>query len=400
LRAAKEVTSNESDASESSEATFSEPSTPPETLYLRKNASKAQQLGKKGKGKSGILVNRNEPTLVKEVLVEEEVNHFEEIKPKDAVEILRAAPKEENEKKHFRDHKKSKQVKPESPPPAAPVSPPAPKAQPIKEVKVAPVKEVKVAPVKEVKVVEEKVVRKKRSEQSSGNRSMVSEEAGITNLIREMSRTELTKNQIQVLIDFLLNKQSDTITADPTEWSEGKSDMVQKLKKQLQEKEAQLKNEQDALTGTQMKLKELRSEYNNDKVQFNASLKAYTDQLQSNKMEIKNLQSELHFMSEKHIAEKQSLSHTFKQLQSQYMQMKETLDVQESMPSIQQLQNDNQILQQEIIKKNQQVMELTAFVEESRLKDVSRRQVNDRDVLLKPSGSLFAGKVPDTCGRK
>lgn len=330
----------------------SEPSTPPETLILRKNAPKPNQQAKKGKGKGGILINRNEPVLVKEIPIVEEVNHFEEIHPKDAFEMFKSAPKEENEKKHFREHKKTKPVKAESPPPQ--MSPPKPQAP------------------KEIKVVEEKVIRKKRSEQTAGGaRLVVSEETGITPLIREMSRTDLTKNQIQVLIDFLLNKQSDTITHDPTEWSEGKSDLVQKLKKQLQEKEAQLKNEQDALTGTQSKLKELRSEYNNDKAQFNSSFKTFTEQLQNSKMEVKNLQGEIHFLTEKHLSEKQSMSLSFKQLQSQYMQMKETLKAQEGLPTIQQIQNDNQILQQEIIKKNQQVMELNSFVEESRQKDVS-----------------------------
>lgn len=354
MKFAKEITSNESDASESSEAVRSEPATPPETIVLRKNATKPQQQpqGKKGKGKSGILVNKNDPILIKDTSVEENVNHFEEIHPKDAVEIHRAVVKEEVEKKHFRDTKKSKPAKVETPP----ISP---KNQ---------------QQVKEQKPVEEKPARKKRNEPStsavveSGAVNLVSDETGITPLIRELSRADLTKNQIQVLIDFLLNRQSDTITHDPTEWSEGKSDLMQKLKKQLQEKEAQLKNEQDALSGMQTKLKELRSEFNFEKVQFNANLKLYTEQLQNSRMEIKNLQSDIQFLNDKHNTEKQNMSVSFKQLQAQCLQMKENLKVQEGLPNIQSLQSENALLQQEIANKSQQ---LNAFVEENRQKDVS-----------------------------
>lgn len=343
------MTSNESDASESSEAVRSEPATPPESLVLRKNASKAQQAGKKNKGKGGILVNKNEPILVKESSFVEEVNHFEEIHPKDAVEIHRNAVKEEAERK-----KKSKPAKVETPP----ISP-------------------KNQPIKEVRIVEEKPAKKKRSEPSTSAVdgavvSLVSDETGITPLIRELSRADLTKNQIQVLIDFLLNKQSDTLAHDPTEWSEGKSDLVQKLKKQLQEKEAQLKNEQDALAGMQSKLKELRTEFNTEKVQFNANLKAYTEQVHSGRMEVKNLQAEIQFMTDKHNSEKQSMSSSFKLLQTQCAQLKETLKVQEGLPNVEILQAENQTLQQEIAKRNQQVLELTARVEESCQKDVSR----------------------------
>jgi ribosome-binding protein 1 len=356
-KVAKEVTSNESDASESSEAVRSEPATPPETLVLRKNAAKPQQQqqqAKKSKGKGGILVNKNEPVLVKEAPIEEEVNHFEEIHPKDAVEMHVV------EKKHFRDTKKSKPAKLETPP----ISP---KNQPVK--------------------VEEKPAKKKRNEPSlsavdSGAIQLVSDETGITPLIREISRADLTKNQIQVLIDFLLNKQSDTLAHEPTEWSEGKSDLMQKLKKQLQEKEAQLKNEQDALSGMQSKLKELRSEFNTEKVQFNANLKAHAEHLQSSKMEIKNLQAEIQFLNDKHNNEKQTMSTSFKQVQAQYLQMKESVKAQEALPNVQQLQSDNQALQQEIAEKSQQILKLQAFVEEQSKKDVSLLCITLNNVSL------------------
>lgn len=324
---------------------------------MRKTVAKVQQAqpqSKKGKAKKGILSNKNEQTSVKEALIEEEINHFEEIHPKDAIEIHRLSSKDEPEKKNIREAKKPKPAKASTPP----VSP-------------------KNEPTKETKPADEKPARKKRNETStstvdSGMAQFISDETGITPLIRELSRAELTKNQIQVLIDYLLNKQSDTLAHDPTEWTEGKADLVQKLKKQLQEKEAQLKNEQDALTGMQIKLKELRTEVNSEKIQYNANIKAHSEQLNISRMEVKNLQSEIQFLTDKHNSDKQAMSTSFKQIQAQCMQMKETLKAQEGLPSVQQLQNDIRTLQQEIAMKNQQILELNPFVEDNRNKDVSK----------------------------
>lgn len=282
--------------------------------------------------------------MVKEVAeMNEELNHFEEIHPKDAVEIQRSS--EEKNVKPFRKNKPAKETPPVSP-----------KNQP------------------DAKAIDEKNIKKKKTVELSAvdgkTVQLVTDETGITPLIRELSRADLTKNQIQVLIDFLLNKQSDTITKDPTEWSEGKSDVLQKLKKQLQEKEAQLKNEQDALSGMQIKLKELRTELNTEKIQFNANLKSYVEQIQNFKSETKTLQSEIQFLNEKHNNEKQTMTASFKQLQAKYMQVQESLKAQESSVTIQQVQNENQLLQQDVVNKNKHIIELKALVDEKCQKEV------------------------------
>ncbi|CAO1406429.1 unnamed protein product [Diamesa serratosioi] len=351
---AKEATSNESEEDSDDSEIIEEPMTPAESLYLRKNAGKNQQAKKNKAVKAGILVNKVvDPVIVEEYSVPN-VNHFEETHPKDAVEIHRILVKEEStmessSNKNNIGMKKAKHIKVETPP----ISP-------------------KIVPAKEVKPVEEKVVRKKRSEQAMsanviGNGTMVDEEGGINPIVRELSRADLTRNQIQLLIDFLLNKQSDTLTKDPSEWSEGKSDLLQKLKKQLQEKEAQLKNEQDAGVGIQAKLKELRNEINAEKAQFNANMKAHSDELQARKNEIKNLTSEVQYLNEKHLSEKQSLSMSYKQLQAQCIQLKESLNSQEGMQNIQQVTEQNQLLQQDMVNKNQQIMEMKIFVDEKHL---------------------------------
>lgn len=203
--------------------------------------------------------------------------------------------------------------------------------------------------------------RKKRDTFATNN--VIGEEAEINQIIRSLSGSELTRNQIQLLIDFLLNKQSDTITQDPSEWSEGKTDVVAKLKKQLQEKESQLKNEQDAVFGIQAKLKEMRNEINAEKMQYNSTMKAHVEELNNRKMELRTLNQEIQYLTDKHTVEKQTLGAQFQQLQAKWLQLsKDNVNSQESVQKIQQLNESNKILQQELANKTQQFLELQQYV--------------------------------------
>ena len=121
----------------------------------------------------------------------------------------------------------------------------------------------------------------------------------------------------------------------------------------------------------QLKLKELRTELNTEKIQFNANLKAHMEQMQNYKSEVKTLQSEIHFLNEKHNNEKQTMTVSFKQLQAKYLQVSENLKAQETSVNTQQIQNENQVLQQEVVNKNQQIMELNVLIDENRQKEVS-----------------------------
>lgn len=346
----KEVSEHESESSDDSEI-IEEPLTPSEALVMRKNAQKPQQAATQQAKKANknnnnkpqpVAVSKSEPIVVaKPAPVEEVVQPVEE--PKPVVEAPRPAPEEKKAKK-------SKPVK-ETPP----VSP---KNQPI------------AAPAKPA-VVEEKPAKKKRSEASTSAVDGFIAADDITPLIREITKADLTKNQIQVLIDFLLNKQADTRVADPLEWSEGKSDLVQKLKRQLQETEAKWRNEQDALRGMQNKLKELRAELNSEKIQANVTIKSISEQMHACKLDLKGLQAELQNVNEKHTQEKQTLKVSYQQLHAKFAQMQESLKAQEELPNIQQLQSDNQLLHQELAKKQQHIMELNANVDESRQKEVS-----------------------------
>lgn len=274
---------------------------------------------KKLKPKAGILINKNEPVQVNKTQQEvPEANHFEQSHPKDMVEIRRESMEKEKEKEKDKEREKEKEK--------------APARKPKKTEEVQVVKKKNLVTSNPSIATSSPAIPQQQSD----------EETEIASLVRTMGKAELTRGQIQILIDFLLNKQQDTITKEPTEWSEGKSDVLQKLKKQLSEKEELLKNEQASVVALTAKLKDLRNEYNGEKSQFNATLKAYIEEINGKNLEIRNL-------SQTHAADKQNLSLQFQQVQQKYMQMKE-----ENMKTIQQLTESNNCLQQQIMFTHQQ----------------------------------------------
>ncbi|XP_063696225.1 ribosome-binding protein 1 isoform X2 [Culicoides brevitarsis] len=332
-----------------------------------KNANK----GKKNK-KGGILVNKSEHPLVSSEMVAEEANHFVELHPRDAVEIHRLQSLEEaNEAtlhkntRNFKDKKGRKYT-----PPISPVNQ-------IKDNKLAEEAE-STAIAEQPAPVKEKHSKKKKAESVAAAVHVPSKDTSdfhhqqfdedtVRTVLKTLRSAELTRNEIQILIDFLLNKQHDTTAKDPTEWTEGKSDVMQKLKKQLQEKEKQLLDEQEASNAFQAKLRELRSEINAEKSNFNATIKHHIEELNNKKKELQNISSELHYSKEKHNAEKVALSQQLQQLQSKFMQMKgETGASQEAIQKYQQLAVQHEQLKQELIDRNTVLAELQRRENEQR----------------------------------
>jgi ribosome-binding protein 1 len=160
-----------------------------------------------------------------------------------------------------------------------------------------------------------------------------------------------------------LNKQQDTISKDPTEWTEGKSDVMQKLKKQLQECGKQLLDEKQASVAFQNKLRELRAEMNNDKMIHGAHVKAYMEQINIKTLDIQTLNNEIKYMNDKFTTEKQQLTQQYQQLQGKLIQSNsnEAATQQEFGQQIQQLKDTNTLLQQDLANKNQMVVEMQKF---------------------------------------
>lgn len=362
-----------------------------------KKKDKPNQGKKNNKQKGGILLNKSEPVLVKQESAQE-INHFEEIHPKDALEIARqhkeedakksqpkevadkarqpaaattAAVKKEEEvktKSHPKDQRKQKN-KENAKPPLTKTS--AVEEIPVVSAVVAPVVTANpVAAPAEVKssanvVNKDKSNKKKKNELITQQLAAeVHDAVNVQSLVRILAKADLPRNDIQILIDFLLNKQQDTLTKDPSEWNDP-SDPLQKLKKQLQEKQNQLDEEQKGAAGLHAKLKELRQELNSEKSQASAVVKGFNEELNNKKLEVQSLSQQLQLVSDKYSAEKQALTHQFQQLQAKYVQLSEKhAAAQEGVASVAQLNENMQILQRELMTKSQLLNEKLQVEEE------------------------------------
>jgi hypothetical protein len=262
-----------------------------------KKAEKKEK-NKKNKKQGGILVNKTEvPAVAATNTTAPEINHFEETQPKDVIEIARTQKEEESKQKNVKEGKKKKQQQNEAKvveQPAKSTPPVSPKNAVAKEVVDAPVVVAPVAakPANSVTVQQkEKLNKKKKNEMITKQLQLaeIQDDTNVQAFLRILGKADLPRNEIQILIDYLLNKQQDTLTKDPSEWNDP-SDPLQKLKKQLQDKEMQLKAEQEATAAIHAKLKELRTELNTERSQANASVKILHDELNNKKLEQKNLQ--------------------------------------------------------------------------------------------------------------
>lgn len=74
---------------------------------------------------------------------------------------------------------------------------------------------------------------------------------------------------------------------------------MQKLKKQLAEKEKLLQEEQEALIGAQNKLREIRAEQNAEKSQFIQKIRQFEETLQNKQIEIQAINNRLHTQTQK-----------------------------------------------------------------------------------------------------
>ncbi|XP_011193454.1 interaptin isoform X2 [Zeugodacus cucurbitae] len=281
------------------------------------NSKQKSKKEKKSKT-SGILVNKNEPIVVRENLViEEAANTFETKQPKDTVE-LKKHDKKDNSKKE-KNGKKDKNIVVEKPITLATEQQQPSVAEPVVQPQVA----------KELKQQDEKVRHgspkahaasnasgnnktkqqtKKQNKETAATKELVlaldklsdSDTIGVSLLMNLFRRAELNRSEIQILIDYLLNKQQDT-PATHSEWSD---DICQKLKRQLEEKEKALAEEQEASIGIQAKLRDLRTEINTERAQLNATVKNYVETINSKEQQIALLNQDIQTLNDKFAQER------------------------------------------------------------------------------------------------
>ncbi|XP_011504338.1 PREDICTED: kinectin-like isoform X3 [Ceratosolen solmsi marchali] len=301
-----------------------------------------------------ILVNKDEATNLTneynslQTVSHEESNHFDVIQPKDDLELIRShsrenlhqisqsesivnkSPKEtptkskknakEKDSKKKDDHKDEKKEVVSSS---------------VQQVNKENIKEIKEKPkessreLKESKepkeIIRETIIPVQSSNKESKKvkkkndilAQIGGDKDGINfSLLKPLvQKAELSRTEIQFLIDQLLNKQQEN-PWEHAEWTESRADPVIKLKKQLAEKEKALKDEQEASVSVQNKLLELRAELNGERSRLTASVRQLEEALNAKITEAQTLHTRMQHILESHSAEKQGFSRQIEQLQS------------------------------------------------------------------------------------
>ncbi|CAG4953916.1 unnamed protein product [Parnassius apollo] len=294
-----------------------------------------------------ILINKEDPSCVSDpstVPSPTASNHFEEMQPKDEFELLHSTFVEKTlEKKEDSGEKKeSKQPKPTKIGKVA--SKPAAVPEPVKEETVQErnnsvdgakeqrkvKKGEKKSTSEETVVTAEEVVpplnapqpselttdkllkqalapvaappapsppggkNKKKKAEPNVLSLMASDSGGVavSELVRVVRDATLSRTEIQILTDALLNKHHDPLP-EHSEWTEGPNDPMQKMKKQLAEKEKALADEIEASQALHAKLKELRATLNAERGRAAAASRAAEAAAGAARAELHTLQARL-----------------------------------------------------------------------------------------------------------
>lgn len=205
----------------------------------------------------------------------------------------------------------------------------------------------------------------------AGVASSTVDEINVNAIITLLGRSELTRSEIQILIDFLLNKQQDTINVTHSDWSD---DIAHKLRKQLEEKDRILTEEQKASLALHQKLREMRAEWNGERIASVQKLNASAEELNALKLDLNQLQQDAQLASDRHVAEKQQLTTQVQHLQQKLFQEKNNQS-QETAQKIQQLTDANALTAAELLSKNAIIQDLQEKF--MRIRDESLKKIAD-----------------------
>ncbi|XP_032576773.1 ribosome-binding protein 1 isoform X1 [Drosophila sechellia] len=308
---------------------------------------------------AGILVNKNETVAVKPPANAEEtptLNNFETKVPKDVVELKKQEQKERKEDNNNKQQSQKKvaggNVSKKEKVAAVETEAPVVTKQILKQQQ----QQQNGSPKTQHNQANNKTKQQQQNKKQNHKETLSTKDLahaldkladhqnqtiGVNALMNVFSRAELNRSEIQILIDYLLNKQQD-MPSSHSEWSD---DICQKLKRQLEEKEKLLAEEQEASIGIQAKLRELRQEVNTERAQMHARNQAYIDKLQGKEQELAALNQELSSLNDKLTLERQQLTTLRREKQA-------------NSQDLVQLQR----LQQDLAHKEKCLAEMTAFV--------------------------------------
>ncbi|XP_017046949.1 putative uncharacterized protein DDB_G0271606 isoform X2 [Drosophila ficusphila] len=310
---------------------------------------------------AGILVNKNETVAIKAPIISEEtpsLNNFETKVPKDVVELKKQEQKERKEDNNNKQQSQKKNgggnVAKKEKPAAAEAEAPVVTKQILKQQQQQ--QQQNGSPKTQHNQANNKTKQQQQNKKQNQKETLTAKDLaqaldkladhqnqtiGVNALMNVFSRAELNRSEIQILIDYLLNKQQD-MPASHSEWSD---DICQKLKRQLEEKEKLLAEEQEASIGIQAKLRELRQEVNTERAQMHARIQAYNDKLQGKEQELAALNQELSSLNDKLALERQQFQTLLREKQA-------------NSQDLVQLQR----LQQDLAHKEKCLADMTAFV--------------------------------------
>ncbi|XP_044314752.1 putative uncharacterized protein DDB_G0271606 isoform X2 [Drosophila rhopaloa] len=305
---------------------------------------------------AGILVNKNETVAVKAPANLEEtpaLNSFETKVPKDVVELKK---QEQKERKEDNNNKQQTQKKNGGGNVAKKEKPAAGETEATVVTKQILKQQQNGSPKTQHNQANNKTKQQQQNKKQNQKESLTAKDLaqaldkladhqnqtiGVNALMNVFSRAELNRSEIQILIDYLLNKQQD-MPSSHSEWSD---DICQKLKRQLEEKEKLLAEEQEASIGIQAKLRELRQEVNTERAQMHARIQAFNDKLQGKEQELSALNQELSSVNDKLALERQQFQTLLREKQA-------------NSQDLVQLQR----LQQDLAHKEKCLADMTAFV--------------------------------------
>lgn len=190
----------------------------------------------------------------------------------------------------------------------------------------------------------------------AGVASTTSDAVNVNAIMQQLGRAELTRNEIQILIDFLLNKQQDTANVTHSDWSD---DPIHKLRNQLDEKDRLLAEEQKAILAIQTKLRELRAELNADRTQAAHLKAAHIEELHALKSDLNQVQQDRQSLLDRTNNEKQALNKQLQHLQQKLFQEKTAqAQSQEQTQKIQQLTETNAQLSADMLNKTNIIQDM------------------------------------------
>lgn len=240
---------------------------------------------KKDKPAKPILHNKDEKTpVVSEEFVEEFVHRG-------------PAPKDDLELKHIHDGKKDK-----------------PKKEPKEKTK----RHEEPRPVVE-EVMRATETRVQAAAPPSSEPKVNFKDSGNSKLIASVKSASLNDNETQSLIDILLTKQGMTPAVSSTDWNKKsqKGDPVALLRKQLEEKERSLQEEQQMLMAANTKLKEIRQELNQEKMKYQTMEKNFKDKMEYQGREVQALHSRIQHTHDQHMVKTNQLRGVIQKLEAQ-----------------------------------------------------------------------------------